>query len=358
MVVAGGTGGHIFPAVALASELVKLGANVVLIGRDNSLEQEVALRYKFSFESIKAGQFVGKGFIERLKSMVATIRGVLRSLRIIERVNPFAVVACGGFVSAPVLLACLVKRKRFFLLEQNVIPGRVTRFFAPYAQETFLTFPLAIKIRGNFSVTGTPLREGIVKQAEKYRQESLQVPDRQSILVLGGSQGARALNLAALDLAATLSNVRVVVVSGRRDYEMIKSRVCSANCEVIDWTEHLEDLYSRATLCITRAGAQVLSELLAFGVPMIIVPFPYAADRHQYANARYLAELGAAVILEESQLSGLVNVVQSLVKDPARLSQMRSRAVSLARLNASRMIAERIMLTSETEGDFKRCLAD
>jgi len=347
LIVAGGTGGHIFPAVALANELVNLGADVVLVGRDNSLEQVVASRCQFPFEPIKAGQIVGKGLLLKLKGLIAILQGFFRALALIDRLKPAVVVAGGGFVSAPVVLACLIKRKKFFLLEQNVIPGRVTRYFAPYAQEIFLTFPLAIKLRGNFSITGTPLREGIIRQVEKHYQEPAQQTAVPTVLVLGGSQGSRALNLAALDLGATLSNVRVIIVTGKRDYEMIKSRVCSSNCQVIEWSEHPEELYSQATLCITRAGAQVLSELLASGVPMIIVPFPYAADKHQDANARYLAELGAGVVLEQSQLAGLVSLVQSLIKDPERLNLMQTRARSAARLDAGRVIAKKVIAMSE-----------
>jgi UDP-N-acetylglucosamine--N-acetylmuramyl-(pentapeptide) pyrophosphoryl-undecaprenol N-acetylglucosamine transferase len=355
--VAGGTGGHIFPGLALAEELKDRGVEVVWVGRGNSPEETIAKSAGFEFERISAGQITGKSGFARLQGMAMITAGVFQALRVIESTAPDAVIGAGGFVSVPVLTASLMKGLKFFMLEQNCVPGRVTRFFARWAAEIFLTFPIEGILRGRWTVTGTPLRRGIIERCARI--DFTQPPaGGRTLLVLGGSQGARVLNMAALDLAATLPNLRVIIVTGRRDYQLVRSLLRSKNCEIVDWTDHPEELYAQATLAVTRAGALVLSELLAFGVPMIVVPFPYAADRHQDANARYVAKAGAAVVLEQPQLSGLPSLVQRLMAEPEKLELMRQRAKTAARVDAGMLIAGRIMAAVSGEKEGARCLAD
>ncbi len=271
--------------------------------------------------------------------------GFVQSLNLLTRIRPDAVIAFGAYVSLPVLLAAKLRGMRFYLLEQNRVPGRVVRFFAPYARNTFLTFPLHKPIRAPITLTGTPLRQELVQNALKfsYPPQPQPQPFPKTVLVLGGTQGARPLNLAAVDMAAQLTNLHFIVLTGRRDYKQLKSLVHSANCQLIEWTDHPEDLYQQAHLAVTRGGGLVLSELLAFGIPAIIVPFPYALDNHQDANALYLEQTGAAVRLEQTQLSGLIPLVRTLTLDDARLKRMSVSARKLARFDAASTIARTIL---------------
>lgn len=356
MLVAGGTGGHIFPTLALGEELRNYGVTVIWVGRKDMMEETVARQADFPFESIQSGQVIGKDPVSRLRGLAAISAGFFQSMRIIDRLHPDAVVAAGSFVSAPFLMASWVRRIKFFLLEQNCVPGRVTRFFSRYAQEVFLNFPLEKSLRGNCSVTGTPLRQRIIQRCSQssvfqLRGEDSATIQNRTVLVIGGSQGARALNLAALDLAATLSNIRVIIITGKRDYELIKSLVRSRNCELVDWTDRPEEFYAQAALAITRAGALVISELMAFGIPMILVPFPFAADQHQDANARYIAKIGAGIVLEQNQLSGLTSLVYRLLTDSAKMDAMSKNARIAARIDAGPVIARRIVGTLNSEGD-------
>lgn len=361
--VAGGTGGHIFPALALGEELRNHGLEVVWVGRAGSMEERVALKAGFQFERVTAEQIAGKGFFSKLRALGAMALGLIQSIKVIDKIGPEAVVAAGGFVSAPVLLAAWLKRVKFFLLEQNSVPGKVTKFFARFAEQIFLTFPIEGNLAGKWTVTGAPLRQGIIKcclQGNSIDSEvkGSELAGKKTLLVLGGSQGARVLNLAALDLAATLSNLHVIIVTGRRDYESIRSLVHSKNCEVVEWTDHPEELYRRATLAVTRAGAMALSELLCFGIPMIIVPFPYAADRHQDANARYVAKIGAGVVLKQTQLSGLTSLVHSLIADTERFEAMRKKAREAARIDAGIVIARWIVAAISAGEEQTACLAN
>ncbi len=338
--VAGGTGGHIYPALALARELVDKGVQVLWVGRPDGQEREIALQTGFEFYTIMASGFFSKRVLGKVVSIIRLLGGFSQSWRLLNRLQPDGIIAAGGFVSAAVVLAAWVQGRRFFLLEQNRIPGRVVRFFAPYAVESFLTFPPEVSFPGRYSVTGSPLRADIVV--------TRRADDGKTVLVLGGSQGARALNLAALDMAAALTNLRFIILTGKRDYQMIRALVRSANCELVESTAHPEELYRQATIAVSRAGGMVLSELLALGIPSILVPFPYAVDRHQEVNARYVASMGAALVLEENRLSGLVSLVRTLMADESKRREMERNARALAKPYAGRDIAERI----------GQCLAD
>lgn len=340
LIVAGGTGGHIFPALALARELAQRGVEVVWAGRPEGVERDIVTKAGYVFQPVDTGKFSGKGVGDKIINLARLVRGFFQSMRVLPKEQPDAIVASGGFVSAPILLAAWLQGKQFFLLEQNRIPGRVTRFFAPHARESFLTFPPEKPFPGRFSITGTPLREEIVNG---HRQD-----DGKTVLILGGSQGARVLNLTALDTAAALTNLNFIILTGRRDYATIKSLVRSANCELVEWTDHPEELYRRATIAVSRAGGMVINELLVFGIPMILIPFPGAADRHQEANARFVSSQGAAIVLEQNQISGLTSLVRTLIADKERRQEMERCARALAKPGAAREITERM----------ERCLAN
>lgn len=335
LVVAGGTGGHTYPALALAEELRDLGFAVRWVGRPDSPESLLARENGFDFEPLAAAGFFGKGLGAKARALVLVAAGFFRALALLRRVRPDAVVATGGFASAALLAAAVTLGTGYFLLEQNCVPGRVTRFFARGARESFLGFAPAADFPGPSRVTGNPLRRTVTERLERD-------DDGRTVLVLGGSGGARALSLAGLDAAAALANLNFVILAGRRDFESIRALVRSRNCEVVEYTARPEELYRRATIAVSRAGGMVLSELVAFGIPAVLVPFPHATDRHQDANAACLAAAGCAITLDQARLSGLTAVINSLMDDTAARRSMESAARALARPGAGRAIAERM----------------
>ncbi len=326
-----------FPALALAGELMRCGAELVWAGV-GGLEERVARDGGIRFERVPAAPLSGRGAADRLRWPGVLLRGLAASRRVMRRHRPDAVVAAGGYVSAAPLLWARLAGVPFFLLEQNRVPGRVTRAFAPAARECFLTFPLERPTGWRCAVTGSPLRPALAAGSR--------ADDGRTVLVLGGSGGARALNLAALDAARALADLRFIVVTGRRDYELVKSRGTPDNCELVEFTEHPEELYHRATIAISRAGGMVLSELVAFGIPAILIPFQYATDNHQDANARHMVEAGAAIKLDQDHLSGITDSVRELMDDPQRRVRMSGAARRAARPDAARVVAERIMACS------------
>lgn len=339
LLAAGGTGGHVYPALALAEELRTAGFDVRWSGRPDSLEARLAAQAGFDFEPLAAAGFFGKQVREKVKGAGLAAVGLFRALALLRRLRPTAVVGTGGFASATVLAAAALSGVTYFLLEQNCVPGRVTRIFARGARESFFGFPPAEGFKGRWRVTGSPLRRSIVADPRR-------IDDDRTVLVLGGSGGARALSTAALAAAAALPDVNFIVLAGRRDFAAFRSQA-GKNCEVVEYTDRPEELYRRATIAVSRAGGMVLSELVAFGIPAVLVPFPYATDRHQHANAAYLVAAGAAIKLDQDRLSGITAVIAELLADRARRELMAAAARGLARPDAARVIVERI----------KECLA-
>jgi UDP-N-acetylglucosamine--N-acetylmuramyl-(pentapeptide) pyrophosphoryl-undecaprenol N-acetylglucosamine transferase len=279
----------------------------------------------------------------RVRALWQLGQGVMSAFRLLRRLRPDAVVATGGFAAAATLAAAVVCGTRFFLLEQNCTPGRVTRFFSRFAQETFLSFPVASRLAGRASVSGCPLRPALCHPER--------CDDGMTVLVLGGSLGARALNEAVLAAAGRLPAVRFVILAGRRDYAAIRSRAPGANCEVIEFTDSPEMLYRRATVALSRAGGVVLSELAVWGIPAVLIPFPRAADQHQQANAKHFAEAGAAMVVEEGGgrtadgvlAEQLAAAVDGLLADPKRRAGMARAMLGIGRPSARARIAERIV---------------
>lgn len=321
----------------MVAELLKRGVDVAWVGREDSLEQRAAFELGVGFAALPASGFFGKGMFGKVAGIARTVAALLRCPRLFGVVKPDAVVAAGGFVSLAPLAAAWMSRIPYYLLEQNCIPGRVTRLYAAGAREVFLGFPLEQRLSGNCVVTGNPLRPSM---------RGVQADDGRTVLVLGGSLGARALNLAALDAAAALANLHFIVVTGSRDHALISSLVRSHNCELVEFTSQPEKLYSRATIAVSRAGGLVLSELMAFGIPAILVPFPYATDGHQEANARFAAAAGAGILLEQSGLSSLTESIRSLIEDRSRREKMSRAAKKAARPDAAKAIADRILQCS------------
>ncbi len=324
-----------FPALAVASELIGLGVKVIWAGRRDSLEHSTAMEHGIEFVNVSSAGLVGRNILAKVRGASLIGQGVVQSLMLLNRLQPGAVLAAGSYVAAPLLAAASIQRRQFFLLEQNRIPGRVTRLFAGRAQMVFCGFPLERQLSARVCVSGNPLRRTLA--------HGIRSDDGRTVLVLGGSGGARVLSFAALDLAAALTNCHFIVVTGHRDYHAVRSRVTSRNVEVVEFTKQPELLYRRATIAISRAGGLVLSELLSFGIPAVLVPLPHAADGHQDANAQYLASIGAATVLNQNRLSGLTAVVKSLMDDERRRLTMQAAALAAARPDAAVTVANEVL---------------
>ena len=289
MIVTGGTGGHIVPAIALAQELEDRGADY----------QMVVIGPKVNFRSLE--KFRPK--IYRGKSRLAILYFLARVWRRVSGVDK--VVAMGSYASFPALFWARLLGKEYYLLEQNTIPGRVTRMFASGARAVFLEFEETKKYlkKGNLIYTGGPVRkhEKIIKQQAK---DILKLPkNRKTILVIGGSQGSRKLTFSAIELAHKMPEYDFIIFAGRF-YRYVWNKLdIPRNAKVFQFFEDMSLAYAASDVAIVRAGGSTIAELLYYKIPALFVPYPYAKDDHQYHNARAIVDRGAGLLLEEKYLT-------------------------------------------------------
>lgn len=300
--------------------------------------------YNFSYIKINASGFFGKQLKDLFLFFINFFRTIFIFPFTLLKLRPKAIIASGGFVSFVPLIWALLLNKKYFLLEQNRIPGRITKYFARWANEIYLGFPLIKIIRGNTIYTGTPIRSQFYLSKQNVQQNS------KIILALGGSQGADFITTNVIELANQMQNLQFIIQTGRRNFQKIKNSIKSDNCHIIDFTFHPEELYQKAMCVISRAGGVALSEILFFGLPSIIIPFPFATDNHQAANAQFLAQNNAAIIISQHSQHGLSfetvnklkNIIQSLQEDENKYTRLSTNAQRIAKNFAVEIITKRI----------------
>ncbi len=304
-----GTGGHYFPAVVVAKELQRRNFGVIFLVRKGFVEEEIARLYGLETFFINPRPFSGKSILFQFLALVAFFKSLLRLLPIVKDKIGFSF---GGFGSLPLAVACLIKRRPFYLFEPNCIPGRSTRIVAPYARRVFLGMPIRVKIAGRLTLTGIPLRDEF-KICDEVKKE------KHTILFIGGSQGARSLNKWAISLTKILpEEYRIIIISGQRDYQWVEANK-DKRTVVIPFTSTPWNEIKEANVVVSRSGALAGYELLALKKKIIFIPFPYATDNHQYYNAQYFVKAGQAIVLTEDRITEeiLAQKIIEMLKHPA-----------------------------------------
>ena len=347
--MAGGTGGHVFPALAVAEALRARQLEVVWMGTRLGLEARVVPAAGIPVEWITIGGLRGKGLGTRLTAPFKVGLAVLQALRIMLRIRPAVVLGMGGYAAGPGGLAAWLSRRPLVIHEQNAVAGTTNKILARLARRVLTAFPGAFPDGIGTTVVGNPVRASI---------GALQPPDqrlahrsgRPRLLVLGGSQGALALNEAVPEALARLPETlrpEVRHQAGRTTLENAQAayRRVGVEAEVCEFIDDMAEAYGWADLAICRAGALTVSELAAAGLPAVLVPFPAAVDDHQTLNGGYLVAAGGAVLVPEKQLAPerLARVLAGLLGDRGRLLDMARRARAAARPEALAAI-ERILL--------------
>jgi UDP-N-acetylglucosamine--N-acetylmuramyl-(pentapeptide) pyrophosphoryl-undecaprenol N-acetylglucosamine transferase len=342
---AGGvTGGHIAPGVALAEAVLREepGSQVLFASVDNRLER---------------GMVVGRGLAlqkvtRRTSGAAATLLSLpgawFRARKLIAAFNPDVVVGLGGSASLGPALAAVTGRRPLVLLEQNAVPGRVTRRLARRAARIGSQWACATEALGPHAVfTGSPIRSEILAARCRDRAEARRsfglAPDAPTLLALGGSQGARPLNRALIDAAPDLAGVaQVIHAAGEADAPAVRSayEAAGVTAHVAGFLDAMEAAYAAADLALSRAGALSLAELVAVALPAILVPYPHARDGHQRANAAQAAEQGWALAVEQTDLTAAraADMIRSLLNDPARRAEMARHAEASARRDAAEVL--------------------
>ena len=340
LVMAGGTGGHIFPGLAVADYLHAEGWKIVWLGNPTGMENQIIPSRGIDFEGINFGGLRGKGLKTKLMLPFNLIRALMQSASILKRINPDVVLGMGGYVSFPAGLAAILMGYPLVLHEQNSVAGLTNRILAKVAGRRLCAFPDALQ---DAEWVGNPLRADLLKLPEpKVRFEGR--TGNLNILVVGGSLGAMALNTVvpeALALIPESQRPNVVHQSGEKHVLDLKQRYESfgVKAEVVPFIDNMASAYAKADVVICRAGAMTIAELSAAGVASCLVPFPHAVDDHQTSNARFLQQAGAANLMPQSDMtaSKLAAWIESL--DRKQLSEMATHALKCAKPMATARVA-------------------
>ena len=342
LIMAGGTGGHIFPGLAVAEQARAAGWQVVWMGARGGMEERLVPRHGYSTAWIRAKAARGKGLLQKVLLPANLLFSFWESARHIRRIRPDVVLGLGGYVAFPGGMMASLLGKPLALHEQNAIPGLANKVLAGVSDKVMVAFPDAL---AKAEWTGNPVRAdiaSIVPPEERFRGR--QGPLR--ILVVGGSLGAQALNDAVPRALALLAERPAVVhQSGEKHLDTLRANYASAGVqgELVAFIDDMARRYAEADLVICRAGAVTIAELSAGGMASVLVPFPYAVDDHQTANARFLADRGAAILLPQTELTPerLAQLIGSL--DRTALLQMARNARGLGKPEAAKVVAQRCM---------------
>jgi UDP-N-acetylglucosamine--N-acetylmuramyl-(pentapeptide) pyrophosphoryl-undecaprenol N-acetylglucosamine transferase len=337
----GGTGGHVIPALAIAQQLQKqYGAEILFIGTSRGIENRLVPNAGFPLRLVDVGALKNVGFVTRLRTLFDLPRAVWAAGRILSKFRPDVVIGVGGYASGPAMLAAVLRRIPTLIFEPNVVPGFANRIVAPFVSAAAVHFEETGKYFRRCTVTGVPVREPFFKRSGE--------PETPTLLIFGGSQGARAINSAAMqatpELVHRIAGLSVIHQTGEADYNDAKAAYANlgGSVEVYRFIDDMPAYFARANLLVCRSGASTVAEVTAAGKPAIFVPFPRAADDHQKRNAEALVRAGAAMMLEQSELTRetLIHAVSSLFSDPAHLKGMGEAAAKLSHPQAAREITD------------------
>ena len=348
VIAGGGTGGHVTPALALGEIIAERGEKVLFIGSEQGLEARLVPEAGFDLLALPSQQVMGRGLAGRILGTLGTLGQVGPARRALRAHGAHVVISVGGFAAMPAALAALTTSCPLALVEPNAIPGRANRLTARFAQRVFVGFPEAGERLGTRTAAehrGIPLRRALVDAFE--RRTPREVPGTPlHLLVFGGSQGARQINEAMMALAPRLAGqpIEIFHQAGAADRARVQAAYAEAGvqAEVVDFEPAMPARYRWAHLALCRSGALTVAELALAGLPALLIPYPFAADDHQAANAGALSEAGAGIRLEARPLDvdGLGSKLLGLVEDPSPLAGMSTAASALARPHAARDIVE------------------
>ena len=348
MILAGGTGGHVFPALAVAHELRERGVPIVWVGTEKGIEAKVVPAAGFSLATMRVQGLRKKGFLQYLRAPFIILQAAYQSLRILLRYKPCALLGMGGFVAGPCALIGVLLRKPLIIHEQNAIVGLTNRILAPFSNVMFTGFPIKYKNR-NLEYSGNPVRKALL-EIPGPEQRFAQRNGAKRILVLGGSQGSSALNNLVPDalhqLAPTLQ-LDVWHQTGASGLQTVQTKYSNYNIKanVEAFVDEVDHAYAWADLIICRSGAITLAEIAIVGLGAVLIPYPFAVDDHQTANARTYVAAGAAYLMNEAELDAkkLADLLANILGDSKQLLAMASAAHHLGRANASKRVADECM---------------
>lgn len=345
LIAAGGTGGHVYPALAVADYLRELDIKITWVGTEKGLEHRIVPAAGIPLEIISISGLRGKGLLNLFFVPLKLVLAIAQVIKIFIKVKPDAVLGMGGFVSGPCGLAAFILRKPLYLHEQNAVPGLTNKVLRYLATTTMQAFPNSFKNK-NVIAMGNPIRKDISEITNPEERMSVR-DDNIRLLIIGGSLGAQALNenvpQALSELPTNLkANVWHQTGKNKLDTTVKTYKKLNIEAKVTEFIEDMAEAYAWADLVICRAGALTISELANAGVAAILVPYPYAVDDHQTANAAYLTNVDAAIVISQEQLIPKLkeSITELLQAGRTKLIEMAKAARELSKPNATQEVAE------------------
>lgn len=366
----GGTGGHIYPAIAIADKIKRKnpGTEFLFIGTKAGMENTIVPGAGYDLECIDASGFNRKNLLKNLKTLGDLVNGSRQTREILNRFRPDFVIGTGGYVTGPVIREACRKGIPAYIHEQNVVPGIANKMLERYTRKVFISFPQSashFKDPSKLILSGNPIRkEFILSGIDNCREKLGLAPADFAVLVVGGSLGAQVLNSEVLDMTEALrdQNIKVFFITGKRYYDQVEADLNKIDntdfITLIPYAQNMPQLLTAADLVISRAGAIALSEITACGKPSILIPSPNVTNNHQYYNAKALADAGAAVMLEEKELiphqSVLANCLIKLKNNKAKLNAMSDASQKAGRPDAVNIIYDNLPISFEKDQHDRR----
>ena len=331
IISAGGTGGHIYPALAIINKIKDMEPNseFLYIGTHNRMECEIVPKLGINFKSIEIYGFNRKKLYKNIKTIKCLINSIKKCKKIIKEFNPDVVIGVGGYVTSPVIYSAKKLGYKTLIHEQNSIPGKSNLFLSKYSDVIAVSFKSTMKdFKGNVVFTGNPCSEDAVKKRAISKKELNLSDNKKLVLIVMGSLGSSKVNeflVNTLNLFKN-KNYEVLFVTGKNDYEKIKNNKYSSNVLIVPYINELTRVMKKVDVIVSRAGASTLSEIIALQVPSILIPSPYVTNNHQYKNALDLVNNNAAILIEEKDLKDdiLVKNIDLIINDENKIKDMKN----------------------------------
>ena len=354
-ITGGGTGGHIYPAIAVAESLK--GDDIYYIGNPKNLEFDIVSQRGYKFLGINIHGMPRKVCLELLKWVIQLSIAVMKCCYYIKKYKPDAVFGTGGYVSAPALMACRILKVPYMMHDCDAQPGLVTRKLSKDAKCVSVAFECACNSinNPNCKVNGNPIRYAFKNLTKEDARKSLGLQNKLTLCIMGGSQGARSINNAAVETLKSFSkdyNLQIIFQTGKKNYERVLEQLiriypeyeADSNIIIRPYFEDMVSVLKASDIAISRSGSLSISEICASAIAPIFVPYPYAAADHQRKNAKFMVEKNAGLSIEDNEINEntLKEAVLSLVNDKQKLEQLQKNSYSLAKLDGTEKIVEQL----------------
>ena len=346
VISAGGTGGHIYPAVAIINKIKKEEPNseFLYIGTHNRMEKDLIPSMGIPYESIEITGFIRKITLENFKTLTRFIKARKRCLQLIKEFNPDIVIGAGGYVTAPVIWAAKKLGHKTFIHEQNSVIGLSNKYLTKYVDKVGVSFESTINEfpKEKVSLTGNPCSEKAISTPMIEKSEFNLTEDKKLVLIVMGSLGSQTINekMTEYIYGFRTKNYEVLYVTGEAHYEKIKSKRLPDNVKVVPFIKDLPGIMKKTDLIISRAGASTMSEIMALGIPTIFIPSPYVTNNHQYKNAKDLSDKEAAWMIEEKDLNKttFIKMIDDALGDEKKYNTIKNNVSSLGIKDSSTRI--------------------